>query len=131
VGKPQIGKKALHLSQRGGTIGSTRLSWEVDGHTVTGSELLKRATFYKVGHHGSHNATAKRNGLAEMKALRQAMIPVDHAEAVKKHWVQMPLPEIVDALKAQTDNGVVLADSPLPAGSRAVSDPLFYELTIP
>src|SRR5207253_665387 len=29
--------------------------------------LLKRAVFYKVGHHGSHNATLKRGGLDLME----------------------------------------------------------------
>ena len=42
-------------------------SGTVDGKTVTGPDLLNRAIFYKVGHHGSHNATLKEKGLEEMK----------------------------------------------------------------
>jgi hypothetical protein len=49
----------------------------VNGKTMTGPDLLKRAIFYKVGHHGSHNATLKEKGLEEMERLRVAMIPVD------------------------------------------------------
>lgn len=33
------------------------LSWEDGETTVTAKDLLGRCTFYKVGHHGSHNAT--------------------------------------------------------------------------
>ena len=50
----------------------------MDGKTVTGPDLLKRAIFYKVGHHGSHNATLSEKGLEQMERLRVAMIPVDH-----------------------------------------------------
>ena len=47
------------------------LSWkDVHGrsgtHTVTARDLLARTVFYKVGHHGSHNATLKQNGLELM-----------------------------------------------------------------
>jgi hypothetical protein len=50
----------------------------VDGKTVTGPDLLRDAIFYKVGHHGSHNATLQAQGLEQMQRLRVAMIPVDH-----------------------------------------------------
>ena len=51
---------------------------------VTGPDLLKRTIFYKVGHHGSHNATLKGHGVEEMDALKAAIIPVDEVEAKKK-----------------------------------------------
>lgn len=59
------------------------LRWTVDGRTVTGPGLLERTIFYKVGHHGSHNATLREKGLELMTALQIAMIPVDHKMAVK------------------------------------------------
>ena len=65
-----------------------------------GFELLKNAIFYKVGHHGSHNATLRTQGLEEMVRLRVAMIPVDHAMAVKKRWGKMPLDDLVTALES-------------------------------
>ncbi len=40
---------------------------------------------YKVGHHGSHNATLRAKGLELMQSSALiALIPVDHNEAVKK-----------------------------------------------
>ena len=60
--------------------------WEKDGNKVTGPDLLKRTIFYKVGHHGSHNATLKEHGVDQMDALKTAIIPVDEKEALKKRW---------------------------------------------
>ena len=45
--------------------------------------LLKRTNFYKVGHHGSHNATLKEHGVDQMDALKAVIIPVDEKEALK------------------------------------------------
>ncbi|WP_298291071.1 hypothetical protein [uncultured Litoreibacter sp.] len=49
-------------AQRGSWISWKDLSWTVKGadkkdKTVTVRDLLARCTFYKAGHHGSHNAT--------------------------------------------------------------------------
>lgn len=40
--------------------------YPVDGKMVTAAELLARTRFYKVGHHGSHNATLTALGLELM-----------------------------------------------------------------
>lgn len=45
-----------------------RLKWTIqlaDGTSkeVLIDDLLKRTVFYKVGHHGSHNATLRKSGL--------------------------------------------------------------------
>jgi len=48
---------------------------------VTGPDLLARTVFYKVGHHGSHNATLRQQGLEQMKRLKTAVIPVDEVVA--------------------------------------------------
>ena len=105
-------------------------SWTVDGKTVTGPDLLNRAIFYKVGHHGSHNATLKAQGLEEMKNLRVAMIPVDHDMAVKKRWGKMPLDELVAALNQQAKGVVLRVDKPKPATTEnVVEDKLFFEVT--
>jgi hypothetical protein len=105
-------------------------SWTVDGNTVTGPDLLKRAIFYKVGHHGSHNATLKAQGLEEMERLRVAMIPVDHDMAVKKRWGKMPLDELVAALNGQAKGVVLRVDKPKPATTEnVVEDRLFFEVT--
>jgi hypothetical protein len=86
------------------------LAWQVGGNKVTGPDLLSRTVFYKVGHHGSHNATLKQNGLESMASLRIAAIPVNHDMAVKKRWGNMPLPQLVDALKAKTGGKVLRID---------------------
>ena len=91
------------------------LSWQVDGKKVTGPDLLARTIFYKVGHHGSHNATLKENGLESMSNLRIAAIPVNHEMAVKKHWGNMPLPQLVAALTAKTGGKVLRIDENLAA----------------
>jgi hypothetical protein len=121
------------------------LSWPdvqfADAAGVTAQDLLNRTVFYKVGHHGSHNATLKQKGLEEMTSPDLvAFIPVDHAMAVKKRWGQMPLPGLIDALKAHCGNRVVRVDEDLPAGFDAVTKgpshsdiggPLWYEWTMP
>src|SRR5215475_1933036 len=78
-------------AQVGNWLSWQTLSWNVGGRTVTGPDLLRRAIFYKVGHHGSHNATLKDQGLETMANLRVATIPVDEVMAKKKRWNNMPL----------------------------------------
>ena len=87
---------------------------QIDGATVTGPDLLKRTIFYKVGHHGSHNATLKGHGLEQMDALKAAIIPVDEVEAKKKRWGSMPLPDLISALE-QKAPGMVLRTDKKPA----------------
>lgn len=120
-------------AQVGNWLSWQDLKWTVDGKEVTGPDLLKRAIFYKVGHHGSHNATLKAQGLEEMERLRVAMIPVDHNMAVKKHWGKMPLPELIDALGKQAKSVVLRTDDQTMPSSQenVVEGPnkLFYEIT--
>jgi hypothetical protein len=119
-------------AQVGNWLSWQDLKWQVGEKAVTGPDLLNRAIFYKVGHHGSHNATLKEKGLEEMKNLRVAMIPVNHEMALKKRWGKMPLEELVTALNKQAKGVVLRVDEPTPAethGERVVEDPLFYEVT--
>lgn len=68
---------------------------------VTATDLLQRTIFYKVGHHGSHNATLREKGLELMTSRRlAAVIPVDTKVAHEvKGWEHMPLPAICERLK--------------------------------
>jgi hypothetical protein len=117
-------------AQVGNWLSWQERSWAVDTRTVTGPDLLKNAIFYKVGHHGSHNATLKALGLEEMERLRVAMIPVDHEMAVKKRWGQMPLDELVAALNDRASDVVLRVDKPMPkALANVVEDKLFFEVT--
>lgn len=95
--------------------------WKVKGKTVTGEDLMRRTIVYKVGHHGSHNATLKERGLELMDSLQMAVIPVDQEMAKKKKWGAMPLAPLVSALKEKTSkNGFVLrTDKDLPSGAKA------------
>lgn len=72
-----------------------------DKTKVTASDLLQRTIFYKVGHHGSHNATLREKGLERMVSRRlAAVIPVDMRVAHEvKGWEHMPLPAIQTRLK--------------------------------
>jgi hypothetical protein len=107
------------------------LTWTVDGKTVTGPDLLSRTIFYKVGHHGSHNATLKENGLELMTNLRMAAIPVNHEMAVKKRWGNMPLPELVTALVAKTGGKVLRIDQDLAAPVQGVVETdLYFDIAL-
>jgi hypothetical protein len=99
---------------------------------VTGPDLLRRTIFYKVGHHGSHNATLKEKGLDLMGRLQVAMIPVFRAMALQKHWGGMPLPELVAALQAKTNGAVLQADTDPPAGlpAHVTTNPLYLEVVL-
>jgi hypothetical protein len=117
-------------AQVGSWLSWQELEWTVGGKTVTGPDLLKRAIFYKVGHHGSHNATLKDKGLEQMKNLRVAMIPVDQEMAKKKRWNHMPLDDLVTALGKQAKGVVLRVDQPKPpTQENVVEDKLFFEVT--
>jgi hypothetical protein len=103
------------------------IKWELkmrDGSTrkVTGPDLLARTVFYKVGHHGSHNATLRNRGLEIMAANQDlvAMIPVDEAVVKDKGW-QMPFGPILDKLKEKTEGRVLVAFAGHPPDSSVSS----------
>lgn len=117
-------------AQVGNWLSWEELSWTVDGRKVTGPDLLARTIYYKVGHHGSHNATLKEKGLELMAKLRVAMIPVDQKMARKKRWNHMPFNELVKALKEKADGGLFIADrAPPDTRERLVDDKLYFEIT--
>ncbi len=122
-------------AQVGNWLSWQELSWSVGGKTVTGPDLLARTVLYKTGHHGSHNATLRENGLELMKKLQIAFIPVDHAMAVKKRWGKMPLEKLEARLNEITDHHVLRIDQEVPAGmeKQVMQDKdkrLYYEVTI-
>jgi hypothetical protein len=84
------------------------LNWKPEesgavAQTVDTADLLRRTVFYKVGHHGSHNATLKEGGLEAMTDRGLvAAIPVDQNFANNtKHW-DMPAPPLYEALQQRT-----------------------------
>ena len=79
------------------------IEWKVDDgggrtRTVTAANLLARTVLYKVGHHGSHNATLREKGLEMMTSdSLAAMIPVNRDSAKKMKW-DMPFPSLFTRL---------------------------------
>jgi hypothetical protein len=90
--------------------------WSSEGRTqVTAPQLLAQTALYKVGHHGSHNATLRAKGLEMMtREDLVAMVPVDEFIAhEKKGWTQMPFSPLMARLDEVTRGRVIQADRPL------------------
>ena len=112
-------------AQVGNWLSWADLAWSVadgDGKqtSVTAADLLARTVLYKVGHHGSVNATLREKGL-ELMARQDlvAMIPVDEQFARNvKHW-NMPFPPLLQRLVQKTAGRILRAD----LGAPAPSDP--------
>jgi len=111
------------------------LTFVVEGKRITASDLLKRTLVYKVGHHGSHNATCKAArqdsktkdspfvpfGLELMDDIL-ALIPVDRAAAEKKMPIpwEMPHRPLYERLREKAQRRVLRSDlrlDPLPDNS--------------
>lgn len=80
------------------------LSWhDLEFHegsrTVDIADLFARSVLYKVGHHGSHNATLRQQGL-EMMTNREltALVPVEDAAVKRLRYGEMPLKSLMEAL---------------------------------
>jgi beta-lactamase superfamily II metal-dependent hydrolase len=100
-------------AQVGNWLSWKDVHWPVAGKTVTAHELLARTVFYKVGHHGSQNATLKQNGLELMtNPDLAAFIPTNEVDAKKVGWGEMPFKPLLDDLKGRTSQRVVRADDP-------------------
>jgi hypothetical protein len=122
-------------AQVGNWLSWQSLTWKVGGKPVTGPDLLRRTIFYKTGHHGSHNATLREKGLEAMTSLQIALIPVDHAMAVKKGWGMMPLDILEKRLNEITKGRVLRIDKDIPSelAGQVAQDPgkiLYYEVTV-
>lgn len=94
------------------------LKWRVKEDSgsveVNALDLLERTCFYKVGHHGSHNATLRALGLEKMTSSELvAFVPVEKAQALKSGWKQMPFSPLVKRLQEKASGRVVFSDSTL------------------
>ncbi len=103
-------------AQVGNWLSWQDLSWEVrqgDGiRTVTGPDLLSRTVLYKVGHHGSHNATLRDKGLEQMISPELiALVPVNKQQAQKNRWMEMPFNNLISRLQEKTRGRVIMSDS--------------------
>jgi hypothetical protein len=119
----QTGKVLLFAAdaQIGSWTSWLTLNWNLSegnggAKTIATSDLLRRTVFYKVGHHGSHNATLKAGGLESMNSPDLvAVIPVNEVFAKNsKHW-EMPAAALFARLKELTRGRILRADAPWPA----------------
>jgi hypothetical protein len=104
-------------AQVGNWLSWESLQWEIkDGtetRTVSSHDLLARTVLYKVGHHGSHNATLRERGLELMASSElTAMIPVNRETAKKMDW-KMPFPPLYRRLQEKTNGRILDADAGL------------------
>jgi len=89
-------------AQVGSWLSWEQLEWTTAAGPVQSADLLARTVLYKVGHHGSHNATLRAKGLELMTSPDLvAMIPVDRVTAEKQRW-NMPLPSLLRRLQEKT-----------------------------
>jgi predicted GNAT family N-acyltransferase len=102
-------------AQFGNWISWKDLSWDILDKNglkvkVTMADLLNQTVFYKVGHHGSHNATLREHGLEMMNNPELvAMIPVDRDKAKDKKW-EMPEGHLFKRLQEKAKGRVIIAD---------------------
>ena len=94
------------------------MSWAVeDGDatkTVTARDLLARTVLYKVGHHSSHNGTARVSGLDLMTSDDlHAMIPLDMARIGPGWHKTMPSPGVIRELIRRTKGRLFRIDEGL------------------
>lgn len=103
-------------AQVGNWLSWNDLSWKIknsDGtfRNVKIDDLLARTVFYKVGHHGSHNATMRAKGLEKMTHSELvAMIPVHRKTADDQSW-EFPYAPLWQRLRERACGRVLLADA--------------------
>ncbi len=102
-------------AQVGNWLSWQDLRWHLptpgDAQDVSGPELLSRTMFYKVGHHGSHNATLRKLGLEQMTSDELvAFVPVNKEQAMKNRWNEMPFEPLMNRLREKTGGRTVLSD---------------------
>jgi hypothetical protein len=95
------------------------MRWTVAGKSIDTPSLIRRTVLYKVGHHGSHNATLKRykfddggdSILEHMSDRLVALLPVDEEVAKNKaDYGEMPLTSLVVALLEKTKGRLLRND---------------------
>ncbi|MEQ1821972.1 MAG: hypothetical protein ABL949_05660 [Fimbriimonadaceae bacterium] len=142
-------------AQLGNWLSWKDLSWATtEGREVTVKDIFGRTVLYKVGHHGSHNATL--NGaisdvhpnlswMAQGKHAQEftAMITAVRAWALTQDGWNHPLPSIKEALLQKSAGRVLQTDSDFPSKpegtsaqewarftDRFKSDDLFFDYTV-
>lgn len=99
-------------AQAGNWISWENLKWEDANKSFNTYDLLENTVLYKVGHHGSHNATLVKALEAMEHPELVAMIPVDKTDSniTKKNGWKMPASNLYKRLKEKTKNRILLMD---------------------
>jgi hypothetical protein len=105
-------------AQVGSWLSWEPLEWTINDASgtrkVTTGDLLERTVLYKVGHHGSHNATLREQGLELMMSPELiALLPVSRETAKKMEW-NMPFPSLYRRLREKTRGRVLECDTGMP-----------------
>ena len=89
-----------------------KLKWEDAKKDFKTYNLLRNTVLYKVGHHGSHNATLVKSLEAMEHMELVAMIPVDKTDPniTKKNGWKMPAKNLFKRLKEKTGHRILLMD---------------------
>lgn len=109
-------------AQRGNWLSWSKKDWQDGDQTVTAKDLLSRTVLYKVGHHGSHNATLNGSVLdnhaniawmADGDHAREftAMITAVRAWAETQNGWDHPQKAIKDALLRKASGRVFQTDT--------------------
>jgi hypothetical protein len=81
--------------------------------TISAADLLQRTVLYKVGHHGSHNATLRQQGFEMMTSQELiTMIPVDETWALARKpypWTMLFDPLYADLMR-RTGSRILRSD---------------------
>ncbi|HEX3128214.1 MAG TPA: hypothetical protein VH394_12865 [Thermoanaerobaculia bacterium] len=129
-------------AQRGNWISWKDLEWKDGDRTITARDLLERTVLYKVGHHGSHNATLAGGvddkyanlswmGQGAFASEFTAMITAVHQWAIQvkpKPW-NHPLPSIRSALLKKTQGRVFQMDIDRPEKPDEIPQETWDEFT--
>jgi beta-lactamase superfamily II metal-dependent hydrolase len=122
-------------AQRGSWLSWKGQNWKDNGAEITVRDLLARTVLYKVGHHGSHNATLAGQVDDEVPNLSwmgrdgykdgfTAMIPAVNKWATEKNdppWYH-PLPSIKAALEEKARGRVFQTDEDKPEKPKDMAD---------
>ena len=108
-------------AQVGNWLGWGEYAAAATGNQSSIEDVLARTVLYKVGHHGSHNATLRERGLELMTSPDLvAMIPVSQSTAEGKGW-SMPFQPLLDRLIDKCQGRVVRLDDGIPSKPAGVS----------
>ncbi|ULQ55467.1 hypothetical protein KJS94_12520 [Flavihumibacter rivuli] len=110
----QSGKVLLFVgdAQTGNWLSWKEIKWKGKNAKFSINQLLENTVLYKVGHHGSHNASLVEAIEKMCHPELVAMIPVDRTDGhiTKQNGWRMPAKNLLNKLKEKTNNRVMVMD---------------------